>query len=124
MAQASTQTKIKMAAATAASEEAVPASAGTAAEGEPSGSAYAASSGGTRTPAPQGKVTKLSQIRALLATSGGASLSALCDATGWQSHSVRAALTGLRKAGATIEKSKAPDDTTVYRIAIGAEAAK
>ena len=62
--------------------------------------------------------------RHAVASPAGASLAVLCAATGWQSHSVRAALTGLRKAGCAIEKTKAEDGTTVYRIATGAEGAQ
>ena len=72
-------------------------------------------------PEPQAPSSKVGRIRAMLASPAGSSLAALCEATGWQSHSVRAALTGLRKAGSTIEKSKAEDGSTVYRIAAGAE---
>ncbi|EYD75859.1 hypothetical protein Rumeso_02641 [Rubellimicrobium mesophilum DSM 19309] len=67
-------------------------------------------------------MTKLGQIHALLASPSGASLATLCDATGWQSHSVRAALTGLRKGGKVIEKSKGEDGTTLYRLVAKTEA--
>lgn len=72
-------------------------------------------------PAPQASVSKVGRIRAMLAAPAGATLPALCEATGWQSHSVRAALTGLRKAGSTIEKGTADDGATVYRIVANAE---
>jgi DNA-binding transcriptional regulator PaaX len=36
-------------------------------------------------------------------------------ATGWQEHSIRAALTGLRKAGRTVTRER-NDDGTRYRI--------
>jgi len=47
----------------------------------------------------------------------------LCKTTGWQAHSVRAALTGLRKVGHVIKRT---DDErkagkTVYRIVKTAE---
>ncbi|MGJ8583434.1 MAG: DUF3489 domain-containing protein [Marinosulfonomonas sp.] len=43
---------------------------------------------------------------------------ALQSATGWQPHSVRAALSGLRKAGYTIDRSdpEIAGRTSVYRI--------
>ena len=44
--------------------------------------------------------TKKAQILALLRRKRGASMRALTGRTGWQAHSVRAALTGLRKRGA------------------------
>ncbi|HKX80142.1 MAG TPA: DUF3489 domain-containing protein [Novosphingobium sp.] len=39
----------------------------------------------------------------------------MVDATGWLPHTTRAALTGLRKKGHVIEKSKR-DDVTCYRV--------
>ena len=62
------------------------------------------------------KQTKLDRIRDMLAAKRGASLPQLCKATGWQTHSVRAALTGLRKKGYVIERTRAEDGTTSYRI--------
>lgn len=59
--------------------------------------------------------TKISTVIALLETAEGASLDDLTKTTGWQSHSVRAALTGLRKKGHAIERSKR-DGITIYRI--------
>ncbi len=68
----------------------------------------------TSTAAP--KPTKFGQIRELLTARRGATLAQLCETTGWQTHSVRAALTGLRKQGCEIERTKADDGTTSYRI--------
>ena len=48
--------------------------------------------------------TKKAQILALLRRKRGASTRDLMARTGWQAHSVRAALTGLRKRGANIER--------------------
>src|SRR4051794_19097504 len=42
--------------------------------------------------------TKKATVAALLGRAEGASIEELMSATGWQPHSVRAALTGLRKA--------------------------
>ncbi|WP_145974994.1 DUF3489 domain-containing protein, partial [Ruegeria atlantica] len=41
--------------------------------------------------------------------------------TGWQSHSVRAALSGLRKKGVTIERraSDKPDGSSTYHLTVG-----
>lgn len=50
------------------------------------------------------KQTKIDKVQALLRRPSGASLEALCKATGWQPHSVRAAISGLRKKGVTIER--------------------
>ncbi len=48
--------------------------------------------------------TKTAIIQRLLARKSGATLSSLQNATGWQPHSVRAALSALRKDGYTIDK--------------------
>lgn len=47
----------------------------------------------------------------------GASLADLMKATGWQGHTVRAAMTGLRKRGLAIERIPGADGgKTTYRI--------
>ncbi len=62
--------------------------------------------------------TKIARVQALLERPTGASLDALCKATGWQPHSARAALSGLRKAGHVIERTPGSGKTgaSVYRI--------
>jgi hypothetical protein len=70
---------------------------------------------GTDDPAP--RVSKLGILAALLHTPEGASLAALCKATGWQSHSVRGAMAGaLRRKGHVVNSSKAGDGVRRYRI--------
>lgn len=59
--------------------------------------------------------TKIGRVIALLQRKEGATLDELVTATGWQPHSARAALTGLKKKGHTIAKSKR-DDVTCYSI--------
>ncbi len=49
--------------------------------------------------------SKLDRLLTLLRTGNGASLEEMTEATGWQSHTVRAAMTGLRKRGFTIERT-------------------
>jgi Protein of unknown function (DUF3489) len=44
------------------------------------------------------------QLLAMLSTETGASLDDICAVFGWQPHSARAALSGLRKAGIAIER--------------------
>ena len=61
--------------------------------------------------------TKLDTILKRLGQKNGATLKAMQDATGWQPHSVRAALSGLRKKGHAIERSKDGKGVTVYRVA-------
>lgn len=65
-------------------------------------------------PKPQTKITK---VQTMLRRPNGASLDAICKATGWQPHSARAALSGLRKAGIVIERSSLDGKQgSVYRI--------
>ncbi|MEJ6010458.1 DUF3489 domain-containing protein [Novosphingobium aquae] len=59
---------------------------------------------------------KTDAVLALLRREDGATLAELMAATGWLAHSTRAALTGLRKKGHGIERSKRGEDTC-YRIA-------
>ncbi len=65
-----------------------------------------------------GRETKINMVRRLLSRKAGADLETLCGATGWQAHSVRAALSGLRKAGFTLERSasKVEGGAAIYRI--------
>lgn len=61
--------------------------------------------------------SKKDQLVDLLRAKSGASVQHLSDALGWLPHTVRAALTGLRKAGVTVEKIPAHDgEPTRYRI--------
>lgn len=64
-----------------------------------------------------GRQTKQAAILGLLRRPEGASIEDLTSATGWQVHSVRAALTGLRKKGHEIVRTKDDTDVTRYRIA-------
>ena len=59
--------------------------------------------------------SKIQTVIALLRREEGATLAELTSTTGWQQHTTRAALTGLKKKGHTIEKSKR-DDVTCYRM--------
>ena len=60
--------------------------------------------------------TKQDLVRQMLARDSGASLADLVAATGWQPHSTRAALTGLRKSGLRINKENV-DGVTRYHAA-------
>ena len=62
------------------------------------------------------KPTKAATVLALLTQAHGATLPELIAATGWLPHTTRAALTGLRKKGHDIVRSKR-DGATCYRIA-------
>lgn len=59
--------------------------------------------------------TKPDTILKLLQRAKGASMPALQKATGWQPHSIRAALTGLRKKGHAIKHSKDAKGVTIYQ---------
>ena len=61
------------------------------------------------------KPTKLETISKQLHRPAGVNIVQLQKVTGWQSHSIRAALTGLRKKGLAIERSKSAKGDTVYR---------
>ena len=63
--------------------------------------------------------TKAGAVIALLERAEGAILAELIAATGWLPHTTRAALTGIRKKGHTIEKSKRGEETC-YRIVTAA----
>ncbi len=59
--------------------------------------------------------SKLSVLLELLGLPDGASLAKMVEATGWLPHTIRAALTGLRKRGFSIATHKV-DATTRYSI--------
>lgn len=63
--------------------------------------------------------SKTTAVIALLERESGATLAELIAATGWLPHTTRAALTGLRKKGHVIERSKRGEETC-YRIALRA----
>ncbi len=60
--------------------------------------------------------TKQALLLTLLTRANGAAMSEMTKATGWQSHSVRAAITGLRKRGIAVLCGKSDAGTTVYRV--------
>ncbi len=62
------------------------------------------------------KPTKTDAVIRLLRRSSGATIAQLQKATGWKPHSIRAALTGLRKKGHDVQRDKNSKGVTVYRI--------
>ena len=62
------------------------------------------------------RFTKQDLVLDLLRADSGVTLAMIVEATGWLSHTARAALTGLRKKGHAIEKAKV-DGATRYWIA-------
>lgn len=61
------------------------------------------------------RATKTEAVLDLLRRGEGATLAELIETTGWLPHTTRAALTGLRKKGHVLDKSKRGADTC-YRI--------
>lgn len=59
--------------------------------------------------------TKIALVLTLLARADGTPVSELMAATGWLPHTLRAAITGLRKKGHSIQRIKR-DGMTCYRI--------
>lgn len=63
--------------------------------------------------------SKQALVIEMLSRQQGSTLDRLIEATGWQPHTTRAALTGLRKRGFTIERTRREGDSSVYRIVSG-----
>ena len=70
-------------------------------------------SGNTQRPAS----TKRAKLIAMLERPEGASVAEIGQRLGWLPHTVRAAITGLRKTGREVTRSKDVDDRSVYRLA-------
>ena len=60
--------------------------------------------------------SKRALVLELLARKQGVTLSELVEATGWLPHTTRAALTGLRQKGHSIERSTRAGGASVYRV--------
>ena len=61
--------------------------------------------------------SKLAPVIAMLRGSQGATIAALCKATGWQPHSVRGALSGaIKKKLGLLVISEKTDGARVYRV--------
>jgi hypothetical protein len=62
--------------------------------------------------------SKQSRVIAMLQSSGGATITAMMKATGWQKHSVRGFLAGVvrKRLKLKLESTKAGDDR-IYRVA-------
>lgn len=60
--------------------------------------------------------TKTVIVTKLLSRPRGASLGDINGVTGWQAHSIRAFLTGLRKKGVSLAREQRKDGATSYRI--------
>ena len=62
--------------------------------------------------------TKTAVITRLLSRAKGANMAELQTATGWQPHSIRSALSCLRKRGATVNRSQSSKGISVYQIGV------
>ena len=60
--------------------------------------------------------TKLCTVLKQLRSRHGTTIGRLSNATGWQAHSVRAALTGLRKRGYAIARTRKDNGQASYAI--------
>ena len=66
------------------------------------------------------KVTKKAKLVILLSNDRGVDIASLSKKLGWQKHSTRAAMTGLRMSGYVIELTKSEDGKpSRYRISHG-----
>lgn len=71
-----------------------------------------------KTAKPKPKPTKSirpAQLHKLLARKNGATIAQIQSAFGWQPHTARAAISGLRRSGETVQRSDAAKGS-VYRI--------
>lgn len=64
------------------------------------------------------QVNKSSSVQKLLARSRGATVADLTDATGWQQHSIRALLSGLRRRGIVLVRDVRKSGESCYRISV------
>ena len=64
--------------------------------------------------------TKAGAILSQLRRPSGATVAQLRKVTGWQAHSIRSTLTGLRKQGHDVRRVKNAKGVTMYRVAKGA----
>jgi hypothetical protein len=64
--------------------------------------------------------SKLADVMRLLGRKQGAGIEELTSATGWLPHTTRAALTGLRKRGFAVERSRSEQGGSLYRIVASA----
>ncbi len=75
---------------------------------------------GRKMKTPAKRVTKRNQLIEMLSADSGTDVATISKKLGWQAHTTRAALTGLRKAGYGIAANK-PDGGKPSRYRITAE---
>lgn len=62
--------------------------------------------------------TRQAQLLDLLLREEGADIDEMVHLTGWQAHSVRAVLTGFRKRGVEVTRTKAGSGVSIYRASV------
>ena len=75
-------------------------------------------SSGCRTTGAAKPEPKKQVLRRLVERKSGASMATLMEATGWQAHSVRAALSGLRKDGVAVQRRSNRKGETMYALGV------
>ena len=82
------------------------------------------SSGTIMTQASARTESKKDRLIGMLSRDAGTTIAEISAALGWQPHTTRAAITGLRKSGHEVETAKSADGTSglIYRIALNAGA--
>jgi hypothetical protein len=77
----------------------------------------------SKAPKAKPRETKRAQLIGMLKAPKGADIAQISQKLGWQRHTTRAALTGLRKAGFTIDRSTSNGGGgSVYHITAGSSA--
>jgi len=69
-------------------------------------------------PSAPARTSKSASVAKLLARLKGATVDEMITATGWQPHSVRAFLSGLRKRGQVLIREERKDGRSAYRIGV------
>ncbi len=87
---------------------------------KPTDSTASASTPPARAPAVRPE-SKKARLIGMLRQPDGSTISAITAALGWQAHTTRAAITGLRKAGHAVETAKPADGGAGLTYRIGAK---
>lgn len=61
-------------------------------------------------------VPKIEQVKKLICRKQSATVASIEKATSWQPHTIRAALSGLRRKGATVTRDQNAKGETLYRM--------
>ncbi|MEQ9488518.1 MAG: DUF3489 domain-containing protein [Alphaproteobacteria bacterium] len=61
---------------------------------------------------------KIDQVKKLIRRKQGATITSIEKVTGWQPHTIRAALSGLRKKGVTVNHDRNAKGETFYRMEV------